>query len=41
MSKSYFFFSRSAGISVGELKAVCGEMGTPVTDEEIADLLQE
>ena len=32
---------RSAGISVDELKAVCSEMGTPVTDEEIVDLLKE
>lgn len=32
---------RSGSITVDELKAVCAELGTPITEKEIASLLKE
>ena len=32
---------RSGSVSVEELRAVCKELGSPITDEEVAELLKE
>lgn len=38
---STLFSPRSGSITVDELKAVCTELGTPISEEEIATLLKE
>ena len=34
-------YIRSGTISVDELKSVCDSLGTPITEQEISELLRE
>lgn len=36
-----YLWCRSGKISVEELKSVCNALGTPITEQEIAELLKE